>query len=34
MNGDDEVRTSNVNAFKELMFDPSVWGASPKGLNF
>ena len=23
-----------MNAFKELLFDPSVWRASPKGLNF
>ena len=34
MNGNDEVRTGIVNAFKELMFDPGVWRASPKGLNF
>ena len=34
MNGDDEVRTGIVNAFKELLSDPGVWRASPEGLNF
>ena len=34
VNGDDEVRTGIVNAFKELLSDPGVWRASPEGLNF
>ena len=30
----EEVRTGIVNAFKSLLSDPSVWKASPEGLDF
>ena len=34
VNGEEEARIGIVNAFKELLSDPGVWRASPKGLNF
>ena len=34
LEGDGEVRTSIVNAFKDLLFNPGTWRASPEGLDF
>ena len=34
LNGVEEVKTSIVNVFKNIMSDPGDWRASPKGLNF
>ena len=34
INGKEEVRTGIVNAFKEFLSNPSMWRASPEGLNF
>ena len=34
LEGDGEVRTGIVNAFKVLLSDPGSWRASPEGLDF
>ena len=34
LEGDEEVRTGIVNAFKVLLSDPGSWRASPEGLDF
>ena len=34
LEGDGEVRTGIVNAFKDLLFNPGTWRASPEGLDF
>ena len=34
LEGDGEVRTGIVNAFKTLLSDPGFWRASPEGLDF
>ena len=34
LEGDGEVRTGIVNAFKTLLSDPGSWRASPEGLDF
>ena len=34
LEGDGEVRTGIVNAFKVLLSDPGTWRASPEGLDF
>ena len=34
LEGEGEVRTGIVNAFKDLLSDPGTWRASPEGLDF